>query len=501
MLPDPPISRSSMWNFVRGFFNLIRTIEFQVGRSAVSLIEIVQLIFFVIVVFCLANSFNRFLKYKGLTKVILDKGSRYIIANFISYGLGFFLLLIILQTTGFDISVLAVIGGGLGIGIGLGLQDVTKNFISGLTLLTEGKIKTGDYIRLGDLCGFVQEISTRAIVVKKKDGSSVVIPNSQFIEHQVVNFHYETDHVRLTLPIQVAYSSDTTLVTEVLLVAAYLDHNILQVPAPQVLFQGFGDNALCFELWVWVNSDQMEYKEEIISSLRFTIEYKFREHRINIPFPQLELWAHHQDRSALQANLTEHSPDSDRQNHEAMDADRAIAATKMEPQISIRAALKKVACFSQLNEFRLRQIIEIGRLKSLQPEEVLFKENDPGDAFYIILSGGIEVYAETLKKQLAMLQAGNFFGEMALMLGVPRTASAKAREQTLLFAITHKNFKVLLQKHPAFHESLVQELANHQEELLRRKQELQAKGFLLPEEQDINVVTWVRHRLKVLFSL
>ncbi len=479
--------------------NLVRTIEFQVGRSSISLVEIVQLIFFVIITFCLANYLNRFLKYQGLTKVIVDKGSRYIIANFISYGVGFFFLLVILQTTGFDISILAVIGGGLGIGIGLGFQDFTKNFISGLTLLTEGKIKTGDYVRLGELCGFVQEISTRATVVRKKDGSSVVIPNSHFVENQIVNFHYETDHVRLKIPVTVAYDSDTTLVTEVLLVAAYLDQNILQMPSPQVIFIGFGDNALCFELWVWIQSDQMGFKEEITSSLHFTIEYKFRENHIKIPFPQRELWLHNINFAAFKSNVADHVPETT--IPDADEVPKIKSTTISEPQISIRAALKKVSCFSHLSEFRLRQIIEIGRLKPLKKREILFRENDPGDAFYIILSGSIEVYAETLKKQLAVLEAGNFFGEMSLMLGVPRTATTKALENTLLFAITNNNFKVLLQKHPDFHEALVDELSNHQEELIQRKREMQEMGCLPPDEQEVNIVTWVRHRLKTLFNL
>ncbi|OKH19199.1 mechanosensitive ion channel protein MscS [[Limnothrix rosea] IAM M-220] len=488
-----------MWNFVGKLLNLVQTIEFQVGRSTVSLIEIVQLFFFIIITFILASYLSRFLKDRGLKKVIVDKGSRYIISNFISYGIGFFLLLVILQTTGFDVSILAVIGGGLGIGIGLGFQDFTKNFVSGLTLLTERKIKTGDYVKLGDLCGFVQEISTRAIVLKKKDGSSVVIPNSHFVENQIINFHYETDHVRLKIPVTVAYDSDTTLVTEVLLVAAYLDQSILQIPSPQVVFVGFGDNALCFELWVWIESDQMGFKEEITSSLHFTIEYKFRENQIKIPFPQRELWLHNINFSAFKSNVADHVPETNLPEKKTISAVKHTSIS--EPQISIRAALKKVVYFSHLSEFRLRQIIEIGRLKPLKDREVLFRENDPGDAFYIILSGRIEVYAETLKKQLAILEAGNFFGEMSLMLGVPRTATAKALENTLLFAITNQNFKVLLQKHPDFHEALVEELSNHQEELIRRKREMQEKGCLPSDEQEVNIVNWVRHRLKTLFSL
>lgn len=495
-----------MIEFLANLLNLVKTIQFQVGRTSISLDEIIQLLFFIFITFIFSNYFSRFLKNQGLKKVIIDQGTRYIISNLLSYGSSFFFLLIILQSTGFDISVLAVIGGGLGIGLGLGFQDFLQNFISGLTLLTERKIKTGDFIQLNDVQGFVQEISTRAIVVKLKDGSSVIVPNSHFVENQVFNFHYETTTVRLQIPINVAYGSDTTLVTEVLLVSAYTEYNILQVPSPQVIFSGFGNSSLDFELWVWINSDQMGFQHEILSSLRFTIEYKFRQNHIVIPFPQQDLWLKNpeiiaqnnvqkQPIQALPEDSTGSIDSSDIQNLQNK------RATNYEPHISIRGLLKKVGSFSHLNELRLRQVIEVGRLKSLNAHEILFRENDPGDSFYIILSGNVEVYAESLEKKLAILEAGNFFGEMSLMLGIPRTATVKAQDSTLLFEIVHENFKVLLQKHPDFHETIVQELSTRQEELIRRKQELQERGWVSAADQETNILNWVRQRLQILFNV
>ncbi|MGB2924932.1 MAG: cyclic nucleotide-binding domain-containing protein [Limnothrix sp.] len=495
-----------MIDFLVDLLKLVKTIQFQVGRTSISLDEVIQLLFFIFVTFVLSNYLSRFLKNQGLKKVILDQGSRYVVANLVSYGFGFFLLLLILQTTGFDISVLAVVGGGLGIGLGLGFQDFLKNFISGLTLLTERKIKTGDFIQLNDLQGFVQEISTRAIVVKQKDGSSVIVPNSHFVENQVFNFHYETSDVRLKLPINVAYGSDTTLVTEVLLVAAYTEHNILQVPSPQVIFTGFGDSSLDFELWVWIQSDQMGVQHEILSSLRFTIEYKFRQNDIQIPFPQQDLWIKNPELIGRKAPRKPVKTEPQENSKGSLDADdiqniHGRKAIAHEPHISIRNLLKKVGSFSHLNELRLRQVIEVGRLKSLNPEEVLFHENDPGDSFYIILSGSVEVYAESLNKKLAILEAGNFFGEMSLMLGIPRTATVQAQESTLLFEIIYDNFKVLLQTHPDFHKTLVRELSTRQEELIQRKQELQARGLVSTADQETNILNWMRRRLQTLFNV
>jgi small-conductance mechanosensitive channel/CRP-like cAMP-binding protein len=497
-----------MLQFLIKMLNIINNIKFQVGRSTISLTEIVQLIVFVVITFLIAKYLSHFLKHRGLKKIILDKGNRYIISNFVSYGTGFFLLLIVLQTTGFDISVLAVVGGGLGISIGLGLQDFMKNFISGLTLLTEHKIKTGDYIQIGDLRGFIQEISTRVIVVKKKDGSSVIIPNYQLVENQVINFHYETNAACLKLPVGVDYGSDTTLVTETLLLAAYSEHHVLQRPGPQVMFKGFEDSSLLFELWVWIENNQIGFQEEILSSLCFMVEYKLKQNNIHIPFPQLDLWIKNpnvlldESNNAKMHNRRVSDRDNSHRHEDLVQLpEHQIKLVNNEPNISIRNSLKKVSAFSQLSELRLRQIIEIGSIKSLAINEVLFRENDPGDAFYIVLDGSVEVYAEKLQQQLAILQPGNFFGEMALMLGMNRSATVKALEPTLLFAIFNTKFKLMLQKYPDFHETIVQELSNHQEELIQRKQDLQRQGLLPLEEKDMNVLNWVRQRLQTLFSV
>ena len=87
---------------------------------------------------------------------------------------------------------------------------------------------------------------------------------------------------------------------------------------------------------------------------------------------------------------------------------------------------------------------KIGYRKNLQSSEILFNENDKGDAFYIILSGSVEVYVAKINKHLADLHTGSFFGELSLMLGMPRTATVKAKENTVLFAINQENFKKIL---------------------------------------------------------
>ena len=154
-----------------------------------------------------------------------------------------------------------------------------------------------------------------------------------------------------------------------------------------------------------------------------------------------------------------------------------------------------------MNDLDLRKLIEIGYHLRIKESEILFKENDPGDAFYIILSGKVEVFVSKINKHLATLKKANFFGELALMLGIPRTATVRALEDTTLFVINNQAFEKFLKSNPLVAEEIVCELVKCQEELTYRQQQLRKMGLIDELEVDINPVVWVRKRLKKVFNL
>jgi CRP-like cAMP-binding protein len=149
----------------------------------------------------------------------------------------------------------------------------------------------------------------------------------------------------------------------------------------------------------------------------------------------------------------------------------------------------------------LRRVIECGYRQRLKPDELLFREGDPGNSFYIVLSGSVKVFVAELDKHLTDLEAGSFFGELALMLGIPRTATVSANEETLLFAINQRGFTELLRQHPPIAEVIVRELSVRQEELRDRQAQLRALGLIAADEDDSNPVQWVRKRIARLFDL
>jgi hypothetical protein len=230
--------------------------------------------------------------------------------------------------------------------------------------------------------------------------------------------------------------------------------------------------------------------------LNFIIEYNLRQQGIGIPFPQRTLWLNNSD----VLNPLSRKKEKEDARNSPQSSQQKLPVSPSKP-LALRDLLRQVTYFQNFTDLELRQLIEIGYRKRLAVSDVLFREGDPGDAFYIILSGSVEVFVENLNKQLTILQIGQFFGELSLMLGIPRTATVQAIEDTILFVINNKGFENLLQEHPELAELIVQELGKHQEELVERQQQLRDLGLVDASEDDKNPVIWVRKRLKNLFSL
>ncbi|HIK24388.1 MAG TPA: mechanosensitive ion channel, partial [Thermosynechococcus sp. M46_R2017_013] len=341
---------------------------FRLGRETISLRWLFQVVLLLILVAILARFFKGVLKNQLLPRLGLDLGNREAISTVISGAGGALGYIIVLQAVGINLDSLAVIIGGLGVGVGFGLQDVTRNLISGLTLLIERKVRVGDFVEIENISGYVQEVSMRATVIQTFNGSNVVVPNTYLADSPVLNWYYETHRGRIDIPIGVAYGTDPVLVTEVLLNIAHSEPEVLREPAPRVIFREFGDSALKFELWVW--TDAIERHVFIKSSLNFKIDYYFRQHNISIPFPQRELWI--RNAAALSSSA---------ESGETRDMPLAPATP------SLRFLLRQVSYFQCMNDLQLRFLIESGYRKHLRAKEILFRAQEPVSNFYIVLQG------------------------------------------------------------------------------------------------------------------
>ncbi|MBT8360154.1 MAG: mechanosensitive ion channel, partial [Deltaproteobacteria bacterium] len=200
------------------------------------------------------------------------------------------LLLIVLGVSGVKLTGLTVIIGALSVGIGFGLQNVVNNFISGLILMFERPIKKGDWIQVGATEGYVKKISIRSTIIQTFDRSDVIVPNSELISNQVTNMMLDDHRGRLRVSVGVAYGSDTELVQQLLYDLAMSHEQVItdgSAPEPRIYFQAFGDSSLNFDLLCHLKD--IDFKIIVRSELHMAIDKAFRDHGVEIPFPQRDI--------------------------------------------------------------------------------------------------------------------------------------------------------------------------------------------------------------------
>lgn len=234
-----------------------------------------------------SNLLSRFLLHRVYKKYELDNGTQYTFSRLLHYAIIVVSILVALPVIGFDLSTLTVFAGVAGIGIGFGVSNIASNFISGLIILFERPIKVGDRIKIGDLHCDVENITIRSTVVRTRNNEHIIIPNSQFIENQVMNWSYGDPKVREQILIGVAYGSDVRLLERLLLQVAREHKDIMDAPPPRVDFLNFGDSALEFRLLYWIPYPVL--RTRVKSALNFRINELLQEHGVEIPFPQRDL--------------------------------------------------------------------------------------------------------------------------------------------------------------------------------------------------------------------
>lgn len=194
----------------------------------------------------------------------------------------------LLQTAGLDLSLFTVLTGAIGIGVGFGMQSIFSNFIGGIIILLEKPLKLGDRIDIGQVSGNVHSISVRATTIITNDNVSVIVPNSDFISKEVINWSHSGNNVRITVTVSVAYDSDPELVERLLLEVAANEPGVLKEPLPAVRLIEFGESSLKFSLLVWTQVYN-DNKGALKSLLNFGILKAFKAGNVRIPYPQRDL--------------------------------------------------------------------------------------------------------------------------------------------------------------------------------------------------------------------
>ncbi len=213
------------------------------------------------------------------------------------------LLVSVLTWVNIPLTIFAFLGGAIAIGVGFGMQNVLKNLISGLMLLFERPFQPGDLIEVANLRGTVIEIGIRSSIIRSVDGVDTLIPNSTFVEQNVTNWVLENPVVRFKIAVGVAYGSDVREVARLLIECTERHGLVLKEPAPDVLFEDFGPDALNFGLYYWVAIGPKVSGAKVASDLRFIVEKSMNEHGIVIAFPQRDV--HIDSAQALKVELVD----------------------------------------------------------------------------------------------------------------------------------------------------------------------------------------------------
>jgi len=259
-----------------------------VGGTAFSAFDLVKLLLALAIVMVAARLIRRALSDRVLPRLHVEPGVAYAISNIFFYVFAAVGTLVVVQSSGINLTALTVLLGALGVGVGFGLQEIASNFVSGLIILLERPIEVGDRIQVGDLDGRVTRINMRATEVLTNDAIAVIVPNKDFIALRVVNWSRGGDSIRVHVPIGVAYGTDLDLVRRALLESAAAVTEVLPDPAPAVRLVSYGDSSINFELLVWTR-DLLQQRFELVSRVNFAIEAAFRRHSVQIPFPQRDL--------------------------------------------------------------------------------------------------------------------------------------------------------------------------------------------------------------------
>ncbi|MCA9771165.1 MAG: mechanosensitive ion channel [Myxococcales bacterium] len=190
------------------------------------------------------------------------------------------------------LTIFTFLGGALAIGVGFGSQNLLNNFISGLILLTEQPIRVGDMVEVDGTFGRIERVGARSTQVRTFTSVDILVPNSAFLEKNVVNWTLTDDRVRVFVSVGVAYGSPTREVAKLLRKAADDHGKILKVPEPIVVFRDFGDSALIFEIHFWIRMRRPMDARTVESDMRFQIDNLFRDAGVTIAFPQRDVHFH-----------------------------------------------------------------------------------------------------------------------------------------------------------------------------------------------------------------
>jgi small-conductance mechanosensitive channel len=224
-----------------------------------------------------------------LARVHMKETTTAAVEKIINYFIIFLIVLFALRVVNMPLTLFTFLGGAVAIGVGFGAQNLINNFISGFIVMAEQPIKIGDLVEIEGMFAMVEEIGARCTRIRTSGNVQILVPNSSFLEKNIINWTLSDKEVRAQVTVGVIYGSPVREVERLMLQVADEHTKVRTVPKPFVLFNDFGDNALIFDLYFWISMNRIMDRRIIESDIRFHIDELFRGAGIVVAFPQRDV--------------------------------------------------------------------------------------------------------------------------------------------------------------------------------------------------------------------
>jgi small-conductance mechanosensitive channel/CRP-like cAMP-binding protein len=322
--------------------------------------------------------------------------------------------------------------------IGLALQETLANVMAGLTLQIERDLEIGDWISLDDkVAGQIREVRWRATTIVTKNGDLTLIPNTAITRGMIVNFSRPTTAHRQWIHLRVHLRHPPGRVREVVLAAVQALPFVRIDPPPDCVLRDFKDDASEYYVRYWM--DDVRRDDSMDSAVRSAVWYALHRAGMEIPLPSHNV------------NLTEMNEEHARRQDDEEYARRIDA-------------LSRVDLFQALDAARIHRLARGMKMVIFGPDEIILRQGDPGDSLYVIRVGTVAVRTgagETVRSVRTMA-AGQFFGEMSLMTGAPRSATVVAASDVECYVVDKESLQAILQETPELAGAIGDVLARHQ---------------------------------------
>lgn len=274
--------------FLPQMLSALEEIKFSVGKNPFNLLLALQALLTIVSTIFITLWVSRVVENRLMGAQNVNMNLRVVLSKLLRVFLLFIGVLIGLSAIGLDITLLSVFGGALGVGLGFGLQRIASNYVSGFVILLDKSMQIGDVLTIDTHYGVVSDLRTRYLVLRKLDGTEVIIPNENLIINPVIN-HSSADHkARVQLPVQISYGSSLECAMELMHEIAMRHPRVLELPLPAVQIQGFGESGIDLTLNLWI-PDPEEGSASLKTEIYLEVWRAFQKNNISIPYPQREI--------------------------------------------------------------------------------------------------------------------------------------------------------------------------------------------------------------------